>query len=70
MERRLMNEYLQSKRPLQLLPRLIEQLTEGERTFFFKLFPEGIDKNKLPDALALVQRTLSKKEKENAIKSN
>jgi hypothetical protein len=58
MERKLMELYLDKKRPLRLLPTLVAKLTEGEREKFFKLHPNGICDSNLANAIGLCERTI------------
>lgn len=65
MEDTLMEEYLSRKHYVRRLPKLVAELTEGERENFFKLFSKGINKDNMITALGLCERTLKKREKEN-----
>ena len=56
MERKLLEKYLKEKRPLQQLPRLIAQLTEGQRQKFFQL--ASFERNSIQELVGLCERTI------------
>lgn len=61
MEHRLLEKYLKDKRPLRLLPRLVAQLTEGEREKFFKI--ANFQRNSIESHVGILERTIANRKK-------
>lgn len=57
-ERRLIETYLEKKRPIRVILKYLLQLTDGQREKFHKLFPKGINESNLAQAGHLVERTI------------